>query len=324
MSLKTPILLIIFKRPELTRQAIKAIKAAKPTVLLVAADGPRSDAERELCEATRRVIAEVDWDCEIRTNFSEKNLGCGIRVYTAIDWALSQFEDVIILEDDCVPDPSFFSYCESLLDYYRHDNRVMHISGNNFQTRQPTTKNGYYFSKYTHAWGWATWRRAWRHFDWSLKDWPELKQAGLVKLWCDDPDEQNYWSQIFDKMHLGAPDVWDYQWNCCVWAQNGLVILPSVNLVSNLGFGADATHTKDDNAYMKLATNSAHNLQHPLSMVRNYEADYFTFENNFGGNAIKEARSRSTLRARLSRFPSRVILKLGRIFSSPFKNQRQH
>ena len=180
-----PVLLIIFNRPEHTRRALAAIRRVRPRSLLVVADGPRSAAEATLCARTRDVISEVDWDCTVLRSYSEKNLGCGIRVHTGIDWAFSQFEDLIVLEDDCIPDPSFFSFCEQLLEYYRDDERVMHISGNNFQPDQPSTSYGYYFSKYTHAWGWATWRRAWKHFDWALEHWPELRNerhgSGLVR-----------------------------------------------------------------------------------------------------------------------------------------------
>lgn len=285
--MSVPVLLIIFNRPELTRRTLEAIACAGPRTLLVAADGPRSSEERDLCERTREVISDVDWGCEIRKDYSEKNLRCGVRVYTAIDWALSQYEEVIVLEDDCVPSPSFFGYCAELLEYYRDDERIMHISGNNFQPTQPTTRYSYYFSKYTHAWGWATWRRAWRHFDWSLRRWPEFKRAGLIQCWCDDPYEQRYWATIFDDMHKGARDVWDYQWNFACWAQFGLVILPCVNLVSNIGVGSSATHTKDLSPYLGLEASEIQSIEHPPYVFRNYEADAYTFANNFGGAAMK-------------------------------------
>jgi hypothetical protein len=268
-------------------------------------------------------MREVDWDCEVRTNYAEQNMGCGVRVYTAIDWALNQSEEVIILEDDCIPAPSFFNFCQELLVKYRDDTRVMHISGNNYQPTHAPAEASYYFSKYTHAWGWATWRRAWKHFDWSLKYWPELKAARLVELWCDDPYEQRYWTEIFDRMHKGVPDVWDYQWNCCVWAQNGLVILPSVNLVSNIGFGPDATHTQGDSPYLNLATTEISHLSHPPFVVRNKEADSYTFDHNFGGAAMRQARS---IKARLVRFfslPFRALRKLWRSGRSRLRNSRE-
>lgn len=311
----TPVLLIIFKRPELTRRVLQAIAAVRPRVLLVAADGPRSADEKVLCDATREILRDVNWPCEVRTNYADQNLGCGVRVYTAIDWAMDQFEELIILEDDCIPDPSFFYFCQELLERYRSDTRLMHISGNNFLPPQIRPATSYYFSKYTHAWGWATWRRAWKHFDWSLKTWPALKQAGLVELWCEDAYEQEYWSNIFERMSFGAPDVWDYQWNCSVWAQNGLVILPSVNLVSNIGFGSDATHTQGQSAYMNLPVSSIGKLLHPPFIVRNRIADAYTFEQNFGGAQLKHAdttKERLKVMVRPLLLPVRVVRKVWR------------
>jgi len=289
--MNVPVLLVIFNRPDLTRRALAAIRRVRPRTLLVVADGPRSAAEAALCAQTRDVISEVDWDCTVLTNYADENLGCGIRVHTGIDWAFSQFEELIILEDDCIPDPSFFSFCAQLLEYYREDKRVMHISGNNFQPEQPSTSYGYYFSKYTHAWGWATWRRAWKHFDWTLKQWPELKKSGMIRGWCEDLNEQRYWTEIFDRMYAGAPDIWDYQWNCSCWAQNGLTIIPTVNLVSNIGEGPDATHTKELGPYLNRPVHSIGSVEHPPFMIRDCEADAYTFANNFGGAAMKASDS---------------------------------
>ena len=196
--MSVPVLLIIFNRPELTRRTLEAIARAKPQSLLVAADGPRSAEEVDRCEQARALIRNVDWECDITTNFSDTNLGCGIRVHTAIDWAMSKYEELIILEDDCIPSTTFFRFCEELLSYYRDDERVMHISGNNFQRGLRRTEYSYYFSKITHAWGWATWKRAWKHFDWDMASWPEFKREGLIESFCDDPYERKYWTDIFD------------------------------------------------------------------------------------------------------------------------------
>lgn len=314
-----PVLLIIFNRPELTRQVLEAIARVKPKTLLVAADGPRFSEEAALCEQTRKLINRADWGCNIRTNFSDTNLGCGVRVYTAIDWAMSQFEELIILEDDCIPEPSFFYYCRSLLEYYRHDERIMHISGNNFQAGQSRTKYSYYFSKYTHAWGWATWKRAWRHFDWQMKSWPDLRKQGLVETFCNDEYEQKYWNEILDRMHEGAPDVWDYQWNYACWSQNGLAILPNKNLVSNIGVGEDATHTRGGSPFMNLPTQAILEISHPPFVNRNREADQYTFDHNFGGEAMKEAdawQSRLKKQLRPLSLPFRAARRFWRWLSS--------
>lgn len=313
---ETPILLIVFKRPELTRRVLRGIAAVHPKILLIAADGPRFEEERSLCDQTRKVIEQgVDWECDIRTNYAESNLGCGTRVYTAIDWAMEQFEELIILEDDCVAEPSFFGFCEALLSKYRNDTRVMHISGDNFQQNQPTTHNGYYFSKYTHVWGWATWRRAWRYFDWHMRSWPEMRAAGLVDQWCEDSYERTYWTQLFDQMYEGAPGVWALQWTYCVWAQNGLAVLPSVNLVSNIGYGPSAAHTQAESPSMNLPTRPLTTITHPDCLLRNAQADLYTFEHHFGGAAMRGANSpgHRFLRAiRPATLPLRVARRLWR------------
>ncbi len=309
--MRTAVLLIIFKRAELTRRALAAIAEAKPARLLIAADGPRTAGEAEACAATRAVLDEFQWDCEVTTNFSDVNLGCGVRVYTAIDWAFSLVEDLIILEDDCLPNQSFFPFCEELLQFYRNDERVMHISGNNFVGPVSETGYSYYFSKYTHASGWATWRRAWLHFDWSMKRWPESKAAGLLETVCCDPYERSYWTGIFDGL-VEAREIWDYQWNFACWSQSGLAALPSVNLVMNDGWGPDATHTKAP--LSRPAVGVMEEIHHPPFVFRNAAADAHQFDKNFGGAAIKAADSpRARFRRKIDpalrslRFVKRIV-----------------
>jgi hypothetical protein len=279
--MNAPVLLIIYKRPDLTRRALEAIAAAKPSRLFVAADGPRSTAEAEACRVTRAIVEEFNGDCEVLTNFADENLGCGIRVYTAIDWAFSISEELIIIEDDCLPNASFFRFCNVLLAVYRDDERIMHISGDNFVGSAASGQYGYYFSKYTHASGWATWRRAWQHFDWSVSQWPNLKSAGVVDAWCSDPYERSYWTRLFDHLQGGDREVWDLQWNLACWSQNGLAVLPTVNLVLNDGWGPDATHTTSPLAWP--ATKEIEGIEHPPFIVRNVLADAITFDSNYGG-----------------------------------------
>jgi hypothetical protein len=262
------------------------------------------------------VISEIDWDCTVLRNYSDQNLGCGVRVHTGIDWGFSQFEELIILEDDCIPTASFFSFCGELLAFYRHDERVMHIGGFNLQAKTPVTNNSYFFSKYTLASGaWATWRRAWRFYDAKMATWPAAKSAGVIRNWCNDPYEIRYWSDIFDRMYKGAPDVWDYQWNYACWIQNGLAILPSVQLATNVGFGVDATHTKSPITSLIRAPGEVGRVEHPPFVSRNDEADSYVFESSFGGGDMKRADSvRAKLRHRLGPFlwPLRAVKKLVR------------
>ncbi|MFK0733810.1 MAG: glycosyltransferase family 2 protein [Gloeotrichia echinulata GP01] len=292
MPLSTPIGFFIFNRPDLTAQVFEAIRQTKPHKLLVVADGPRFPEEEEKCLKTREVIKSVDWDCEVLTNFSEINLGCKYRVYSGLDWVFSQVEEAIILEDDCLPTPSFFYFCQTLLQRYRDDERVMHISGNNFQFGQSRTPYSYYFSKYNHIWGWASWKRAWQHYDVEMKTWEEFKVLEIINFIHTDPYEQRYWGNIFDQVHAGLIDTWDYQWTYTCWSQGGLSILPNVNLVSNIGFRSDATHTTTANSkFSTMSTADIWEIKHPPFIISHQKTDAYTFDNVFGGKAMKEADS---------------------------------
>lgn len=295
MTVGTPVLLIIFNRPEKVQRVIEALRLVKPPIIMIAGDGPRFEEERALCEAARACIAAIDWPCSIVQDYAEHNLGCGVRVHTAVSWALGIYERVIVLEDDCIPHPSFFEFCEALLEYYAQDERVMHISGNNFRGGEAAGGAAYYFSKYMHAWGWATWRRAWRHFDWSIRAWPEAHSMGLIEVWFDSATERAFWTDIFDKVWKGAPDIWDYQWNFACWSQNGLAVLPRVNLVANIGSGPDATHTHELGPFFGMATESIGMITHQTIVQRNYFADRETFVRNYGGGGAPDAPLRTRL-----------------------------
>jgi hypothetical protein len=235
-SLETPVIFLIFKRPELTEKVFGQIRAAKPRKLFVVADGPRNEKEKSLCEQARAVTEKVDWDCEVRRNYAESNLGCCFRVSSGISWAFEFVETAIILEDDCIPDPTFFSYCRELLNLYRDDTRIMAISGNNFQFGRQVNNYSYYFSRYNHCWGWATWQRAWKLFDVDMKLWPQIRDNGKLHNVLDTENEIRYWTKIYDMVSSNVINSWAYRWTFACWIQNGLTILPNQNLVSNVGF----------------------------------------------------------------------------------------
>jgi hypothetical protein len=223
---------------------METIRSARPHRLYVAADGPRERfGERARCEEARLIASTVDWPCEVHTLFREHNLGCGIAVSTAINWFFERETEGIILEDDCVPCPSFFRYCDELLERFRYDERIMCISGDNFQQGRSVTSYSYYFSRYMHCWGWASWRRAWRLYDFNMNFWADYRQLRGLESWSDgDPTFVNYWTEIFDRVARGEIDTWDYQWLFTCWAQHALACLPVRNLVTNIGFGhSDAT-----------------------------------------------------------------------------------
>jgi hypothetical protein len=211
------------------------------------ADGPRRDkaGDPSLCEATRAVIEEVDWPCEVKTLFHSENKGCGKAVASGIDWFFDHEEQGIILEDDCLPDASFFRFCEELLDWYRDDTRVMHINGNNYDMRDFFRDGASYcFGSYPQAWGWATWRRAWKLYDVTASFWPVLRQPDWLKSMGWNMVERRLQILKYDAMYPHQKiDTWDYQWQLSVYSQNGLAIVPKWNLVSNIGFGGAATHT---------------------------------------------------------------------------------
>jgi hypothetical protein len=284
-QLTTPVAFLIFNRPDKTARVFEAIRQAKPPKLLVVADGPRPDRpdDVENCKAARAIIDKVDWDCAVLKNYSEVNLGCGKRPATGITWVFEQVEEAIIFEDDCLPHPTFFRFCEELLNYYRHDERIMVISGNNFQFGRSRTNYSYYFSRYNHIWGWASWRRAWKYFDYDLKLWPKIKNENWLTSILEDKTAVKYWTKNFQRTYEGEPTVWDYRWTFACWIQNGLTILPNVNLVSNIGFGEGATHTSSSKS--KVANLPVEEmifpLKHPPFLLRHVEADDFTHNNIF-------------------------------------------
>jgi hypothetical protein len=279
-QLKTPVVFLIFNRPDTTEKVFDAIRQAQPPKLLVVADGPRAHkiGEAEKCAATRAIIDRVDWDCEVFTNYSETNLGCERRVSSGLTWVFETVEEAIILEDDCLPEPSFFRFCEELLERYRHDERIMVISGQNVQFGRRRTAYSYYFSCYNHCWGWASWRRAWKYYDAEMKLWPQLRTEGFLKNILLDERAVKVWENVFQPTYEGSTNSWAYKWTFSSWLQNGLTILPDVNLISNIGHGAEGTHTTyQTSQYSNLPTEPVtFPLKHPPFMFRNLPADHFT------------------------------------------------
>lgn len=280
-GLDVAVLFLIFNRPDTTYEVFEAIRKAKPSRLYVASDGARENVEGELEKVmfTRKVIEKVDWECEVKTLFRTTNLGCGKAVSSAINWFFEHEEAGIILEDDCLPSPSFFLYCEELLNRYKDDERIMAISGNNFIGEKIENLDSYYFSMYNHIWGWATWKRAWSKYDYELSGWSKYKKSNfLKKLSCDNKLFSYYWTNIFDRCKRGDINTWDYQWTLSCWLQSGLICLPEKNLVKNIGLECDATHQHNKNpVYENMERNDLEfPLRHPESIVRNVMADSYT------------------------------------------------
>ena len=274
----------IFNRPDTTLRVFQAIAAAQPERLLVVADGARPDkrGEAELVAQTRAIIDRVDWPCLVDTNFATENLGCKPRVSSGLQWVFEKVEEAIILEDDCLPDPSFFDYCTQLLKRYRDDDRVAAISGDNFQNGISRTNDSYYFSKYFHCWGWASWRRVIQRVDFEMESWPAFVQRDGLRNWADSEAELSYWQNLFALQHTGEINSWAYPFFYSCWERAGLTILPDVNLISNIGFDQNATHTTSaESDLANLPTYDIGQLKHPSVVERHRIADEYTFENIF-------------------------------------------
>jgi hypothetical protein len=281
----TPVAFLIFNRPYTTQRVFAEIARARPPKLLVVADGPRMHRPGEAARVAeaRSIVERVDWPCEVLTDFSAANLGCKLRVSSGLDWVFDQVAEAIILEDDCVPHPTFFPFCEELLKRYRDDERVAQIGGVNFQFGHRRNGDSYYFSRYNHIWGWASWRNRWQgHYDAGLTLWPRARDEGWISDMVGTRQEAKYWTRLFELVHQGKIDTWDYQWTFACWIQRRLTILPNVNLISNIGFRADGTHTTAENKLAELPLREMpFPLTHPVGVIENRALDRRTFRHSF-------------------------------------------
>jgi hypothetical protein len=284
-----PILFLIFNRPDTTKIVFNRIKELKPACLFISADGPRPDKinEKENCTLARSIINDIDWPCEIKTNFSDSNLGCKKGVSSGINWFFSNVEEGIILEDDCLPDISFFNFCRVLLEKYRHDTRIMHIGGVNLQDGKVRGKASYYFSKINHVWGWATWKRAWDKFDVNISSFKYLLDEDYLGNLFPDKTVKKYWQKRYNSVYSNKVDTWDHQWHYTTMINNGLSIIPNINLVSNIGFGKEATHTiQGFHPLSNINVKSINNIIHPSFIIPNYTADTYSFKKYFNPNKL--------------------------------------
>ncbi|MFD1605962.1 nucleotide-diphospho-sugar transferase [Flavobacterium artemisiae] len=281
---KSPILFLIFNRPDVTKHVFEEIKKSRPSKLYVAADGPRKNKDNEaaLCNETRDIIKKIDWDCEVKTLFRDQNLGCKYAVSSAIDWFFENEEEGIILEDDCLPASDFFVFCDTMLEKYRYDTRIRHIGGTNLQMGQKRGNESYYFSNLSHVWGWASWRRAWKDYDVELFKYKDEDVEEAFKNIFSNTIVVQCWRKIFYELRDNKIDTWDYQWSITNFFNNSLSIIPNSNLISNIGFGANATHTNDVNdIFSNLKTERLLEISHPLAVLPNKTADFFTLNREF-------------------------------------------
>ncbi len=274
--LVTPVLLIVFKRPDLLQQTFDEVRKAKPPQLFVAADGPRDDhpGDAELCRQTRDVIDQVDWDCEVFKNYQDQNLGCRLGVSSAIDWFFQHVEEGIILQDDCLPNQSFFWFCQELLERYRHDERVMAVSGSNPVAGRWTADASYYFSRLVHIIGFATWRRAWEHYDLEMKTFPEFAAKNRIANVFPDKKAQAFYMSRFSAVYTSST-TWDWQLLYAHVTQNGLCAVADTNLVSNIGLGVS---DRDPDGHpnipiFNIPTEEIEEISHPACIMPASESD---------------------------------------------------
>ncbi|MDN3548727.1 nucleotide-diphospho-sugar transferase [Mucilaginibacter aquaedulcis] len=285
MSFSTPVLFLIFNRPETTSSVFEVIRAVKPKYLYVAADGPRSGKpdEEVLCLESRSVVVDgIDWECDVRTLFRSENLGCGKAVSSAINWFFEHVEEGIILEDDCLPNIDFFGFCSELLKKYKDHPEIMHVGGANFQPKRQVRQDSYYFSNYIHIWGWATWKRAWCLYSFNIPENVIDTFEQKLKLPFFYKDERAYWKTTFGQVARHEIDTWDIQWSYSLYQNSGIAVTPVVNLVSNIGFGPNATHTTySDSKMANRPTSKLTVIIHPAIIRINQKFDRNTFKNLF-------------------------------------------
>lgn len=294
--LNTAVLFLVFNRLDTTKQVFEAIRQAKPPRLYIAADGARETREGEakrVGEVREFILSNIDWKCEIKTLFREENLGCKYAVSGAIDWFFANEEMGIILEDDCLPSQSFFWFCEELLERYKDDMRVWHIGGSNFQNGIKRGDADYYFSKYNHVWGWASWANRWKMYDIEVKDLNLFIKEDLISTVFINKKWQQKWIRFFNEVKNNKIDTWDFQWQYSIWINSGLGILPNINLISNIGFNREATHTSDSNSAMSNRDNFEITIcQHPKNIYLNTIADDYEYKQYYCIGILKRIKNK--------------------------------
>lgn len=279
---------IIFNRPDTTEIVFQQIRAIKPKKIYVISDAARNEAEKEIVQRTRAIVEDnVDWECEVIKNYAQINMGCGPRVSSGISWVFEREEELIILEDDCVPDQSFFYFAQEMLEKYKNDERIMYITGDNFH-KDIVIHDSYDFVKIGWIWGWATWKRAWSKYDFQFSHWKRDRET--VRRFYNK-DEYEVFARDLDSLIEKGMYTWDYQWQYCCAINGGLCIVPKVNLVNNIGFRPDATHTKTANPYYDGTTKTIRfPLKDPEAILPNVEYDRKTlrYMKGFDPNIVKK------------------------------------
>jgi|SaaInlStandDraft_4_1057021.scaffolds.fasta_scaffold03555_3 hypothetical protein len=280
----TPILFLIYRNPDLTKKTFKKIKELRPPILYIAADGPTDNEKiKSECIKTREITEDIDWDCKVYRRYLDKNKGCKIAVSSAISWFFQKEECGIILEYDCLPNRSFFTFCENMLEKYSDNSKVMHIGGSNGQDGIIRGDGSYYFSAITGIWGWATWRRAWSYYDNNAEGFERFALEKNINRIFTKRYTRKYWLKRFNDVYLGVNNSsWGIPWAFSVMNEDGYCITPNVNLISNIGFGDMATHAFDINSpFYKVALEDIINIKHPSVFSIDNDADNYATKKSY-------------------------------------------
>ena len=306
------ILFLIFNRPILTQRVFSVIREAKPNKLFVAADGPRDGSQNDLiaCQNARDIISQVDWECEVKTLFRDNNLGCRVAITSAINWFFEYVDEGVILEDDCLPSESFFSFSKQLLEQYRSDNRIMQINGSYHLSSMKDFSESYYFSKLNSCWGWATWKRAWKMFDADMTGYKESRDKGEIEKYYENRQISNWMISYLDEAYLPSCGIWSTQWSYAILKNNGLCINPTVNLVNNIGFLDSPTSGVHESfsAYSNHSLENIDNVIHPEKVVYDLSNDLLEF------NHVIRLTDPRLVNKGLMNFIKRVIRKVLNLF----------
>ena len=281
MKITTPVLFLIFNRPSTTQKVFDIIKQVKPSKLFVASDGPREGNinDERLCKQARKITDQVDWECDVKYLYRDNNLGCRLAITSGIDWFFEHVDEGIILEDDCLPSKSLFSFHQELLKKYRDDNNVMQINGDFYLDGEMDFENSYYFSTLNACWGWATWKRAWSMFDSKMSGYYDFKEKGRINSYFNNKDISNWMVSYLDEAVLPNCSIWSTQWAYAIIKSGGLSITPTKNLVKNIGFCGDGTtESKGFELYMNFDIDHINHIEHPSKFEHNIQADELHFK----------------------------------------------
>jgi len=279
-----PVLILGYNRPFQIKKLINSLRKIKPKKIYISLDGPKKNFEDiKKCKLVKNEVNKINWNCKLKKNYNSNNLGCRLSVSKAIEWFFYNTKFGIILEDDCIPNQSFFDFCHINNQLYKNNKKIFSISGSNFFNGK--INDDYYFSKYPHCWGWATWSRAWKHYNNKLSFWSKWKKTDSWKSLHTNIIERKYWEKIFDKVKKDKIDSWAYVWTCSVWKKNGLTIIPKKNLIKNIGFDINATNSlKEEKKHLKVYDlNFKKILNKPKILEVSKFNDNYVFQNHFQG-----------------------------------------